>query len=241
MKILLVEDDHNLASFLIKGLTSNRYQVNWATDGEEGLALAEAEPYDLILLDFYLPRLNGLELCKRIRTGSSLIDHAASNREAPILVLTGQSDTAQKVLCLDAGADDHVVKPVDLDELLARIRALLRRGAMRRSPVLCWGDLRLDPSNYEVTFRQQVVSLTSREYALLELLLRNPNQIFSPNRIIERLWTTDDLPTEATVRVHIQTLRQKLKQAGAEDLIETKHGLGYRLKPQKDQYSMAQG
>lgn len=231
MKILLVEDDQDLAASLRKGLTYNRYQVDWAGDGETGLALAQVKAYDLVLLDFYLPKLSGLDLCRKIRRGYELGADAVLNREIPILVLTGESATTQKVLCLDAGADDHVVKPVDLDELLARIRALLRRGMGQRSPVLQWGELQLDPSNYEVTFRQQVVSLTSKEYAVLELLLRHPKQVFSPAHIIDRLWAEDDSRTDATVRVYIQILRQKLKQVGAAELIETKHGLGYRLKP----------
>lgn len=231
MKILLIEDDQDLAASLVKGLTCNRYQVDWAGDGETGLALAQVKTYDLILLDFYLPKLNGLELCKKIRRNSELFTDAAPNQEIPILVLTGESATAQKVLCLDAGADDHVVKPIDLDELLARIRALLRRGMGQRSPILQWGELQLDPSNYEVTFRQQIVPLTSKEYAVLELLLRHPKQVFSPAYMVDRLWAGDDSRTDATVRVYIQLLRQKLKQVGAEELIETKHGLGYRLKP----------
>lgn len=231
MKILLVEDDQDLVTSLVKGLTSNRYQVDWAGDGEAGLALAQAKAYDLILLDYYLPRLNGLELCKKIRRSSEQVSDALLNQEVPILVLTGEFDTAQKVLCLDAGADDHVVKPVDLGELLARIRALLRRGMGQRSPVLQWGELQLDPSNYEVKFRQQVVPLTAKEYAVLELLLRHPKQVFSPTHLVDRLWAGDGLRTDATVRVYIQALRQKLKQVGAAELIETKHGLGYRLKP----------
>ena len=231
MKILLVEDDQDLATALVKGLTDNRYQVDWAGDGEAALALAQVKVYDLILLDFYLPKLNGLELCKKIRRGSALIADAELNREIPILVFSGESATAQKVLCLDAGADDHVVKPIDLDELLARIRALLRRGMGQRSPVLQWGELQLDPSNYEVTFRQQIVSLTAKEYDVLELLIRNPKQVFSPAHLVDRLWDGDGLRTDATVRVYIQALRQKLKQVGAGELIETKHGLGYRLKP----------
>jgi DNA-binding response OmpR family regulator len=197
------------------------------------LALAQIKTYDLILLDFYLPKLSGLELCKKIRSGFERATDAKLNHEIPILVLTGESATAQKVLCLDAGADDHLVKPVDLDELLARIRALLRRGMGQRSPVLQWGGVQLDPSNYEVTFRQQIVPLTSKEYAVLELLLRHPTQVFSPAHIVDRLWAGDDSRTDATVRVYIQVLRQKLKQVGAEEFIETKHGLGYRLKPQE--------
>ncbi|WP_225938621.1 response regulator transcription factor [Kovacikia minuta] len=128
MKILLAEDDKDLADSLVKGLTFNRYQVDWAGDGETGLALAQVNVYDLALLDFYLPKLGGLELCRKIRSGSELGADAILNQEIPILVLTGESAIAQKVLCLDAGADDHMVKPVDLDELLARIRALLRSG-----------------------------------------------------------------------------------------------------------------
>lgn len=230
MKILLVEDDQDLATSLIKGLTHSRYQVDWASDGEAGLALAQLKTYDLILLDFYLPKLNGLELCRTVRRSSESVTEGVFNQEIPILVLTGEAATAQKVLCLDAGADDHVVKPIDLDELLARIRALLRRGMGQRSPILQWGELKLDPSNYEVTFQQQVVPLTSKEYAVLELFLRHPKQVFSPAHIIDRIWSGDDSRTDATVRVYIQTLRQKLKQFGAEEFIETRHGLGYRLK-----------
>jgi DNA-binding response OmpR family regulator len=227
MKILLVEDDQDLATSLVKGLTYNRYQVDWANDGEAGLALTQVQVYDLILLDFYLPKLNGLELCKKIRSDAGI------NQDIPILVLTGETATAQKVLCLDAGADDHVVKPVDLDELLARIRALLRRGMGQRSPVLKWGELQLDPSNYEVTFRQQMMSLTSKEYAMLEVFLRHPQQVFSPAHLIDRLWAGDDSRADATVRFYIKALRQKLKQVGAADMIETRHGLGYRLKQLK--------
>lgn len=231
MKILLIEDDQDLAASLVKGLTCNRYQVDWASDGEAGLALAQLKTYDLILLDFYLPKLSGLELCRKIRRGTEQVTDAELNQEIPILVLTGESDTAQKVLCLDAGADDHVVKPIDLDELTARIRALLRRGMGQRSPLLQWGELQLDPSTYEVTFREQIVPLTSKEYAVLELLLRHPQQVFSPAHMIDRLWAGDGSRHDATVRFYIQALRQKLKQVGAEELIETKHGLGYRLKP----------
>jgi len=231
MKILLVEDDQDLANSLVKGLTCNRYQVDWVSDGEAGLALIETKVYDLILLDFYLPKLNGLEVCRRIRRGAEPKTAAMTTPEIPILVLTGESTTAHKVLCLDAGADDHVVKPVDLDELLARIRVLLRRGMGQRSPLLKWGELQLDPSNYEVKFRDQIIPLTSKEYAVLELLLRHPTQVFSPAHIVDRLWAGDDSRADATVRFYIQTLRQKLKQVGAEEFIETKHGLGYRLKP----------
>lgn len=231
MKILLIEDDSDLATSLVKGLTSHRYQVDWASDGDAGLALAQLKTYGLILLDFYLPKLSGLELCRKIRRSSERGTDGVLNQDIPILVLTGESATTQKVLCLDAGADDHVVKPVDLDELLARIRALLRRGMGQRSPLLRWGELQLDPSNYEVTFRQQIVSLTSKEYAMLELLLRHPQQVFSPAHMIDRIWAGDDPRTDATVRFYIQTLRQKLKHVGAEEVIETKHGLGYRLKP----------
>ncbi|MGI0487679.1 response regulator transcription factor [Pantanalinema rosaneae CENA516] len=231
MKILLVEDDQDLAASLVKGLTCKRYQVDWVSGGEAGLALTQLKAYDLILLDFYLPKLNGLELCRKIRRGSEQVTDAELNQEIPILVLTGESSTAQKVLCLDAGADDYVVKPVDLDELMARIRALLRRGMGQRSPLLKWGELLLDPSNYEVKFRDQVVPLTSKEYGVLELLLRHPTQVFSPSHVVDRLWSGDDSRADATVRFYIQTLRQKLKQVGAEEFIETKHGLGYRLKP----------
>ena len=146
-------------------------------------------------------------------------------------MLTAKDSSTDKVMGLDAGADDYVVKPFDLRELMARIRALLRRGNAILPPVLSWENLRLDPSNCEVTYKEKLLHLTPKEYRILELFLRNSHRVFSRSEIIEHLWSFDELPGEETVKVHIRSLRQKLKLAGAPaDVIETVYGLGYRLK-----------
>ncbi len=221
MKILLVEDDEGLAELLCKELTSRHYLVEVAFDGQAGLELAEAFKYDLILLDFMLPKLDGISLCRQLR------EHGD---RTPILLLTAYDSSTERIAGLDAGADDYIVKPCDFEELLARIRALLRRGNVNVSPVIEWGNLRLDPSSCEVVYSGQPLHLTSKEYALIELFLRNSQRIFSQSALLDRLWSFDEPPLENTVRAHIKSLRKKLRQAGAEDLIETVYGLGYRLR-----------
>ena len=222
MKILLVEDDELVAEVLSKALTTQHYLVDLATDGQAGVELAEAFEYDLILLDLLLPKLDGISFCKQRRQAGD---------RTPILLLTAQDTSTNKVAGLDAGADDYMVKPFDLHELLARIRALLRRGSSVTMPVLEWGNLRLNPSSCEVTYAEQVLSVTPKEYSLLELFLRNTQRIFSQSALLDHLWSFEESPLENTVRAHIKSLRQKLKKAGAAaDLIETVYGLGYRLK-----------
>ncbi len=222
MKILLVEDDDLVAEVLQKALITQHYLVDCATDGQAGWELADAYEYDLILLDLMLPKLDGISFCKKLRQEGD---------RTPILLLTAHDTSTNKVMGLDAGADDYVAKPFDLHELLARIRALLRRGSSTISPVMTWGDLHLDPSNCEVTYDGQQLHLTAKEYSLLELLLRNTQRIFSQSALIDHLWAFEEPPTENTVRAHIKSLRHKLKKAGAAaDLIETVYGLGYRLK-----------
>ena len=222
MKILLVEDDELVAEVLSKALTTQHYLVDLATDGQAGVELAEAFEYDLILLDLLLPKLDGISFCKQRRQAGD---------RTPILLLTAQDTSTNKVAGLDAGADDYMVKPFDLHELLARIRALLRRGTSVTMPVLEWGNLRLDPSSCEVRYAEQVLSVTPKEYSLLELFLRNTQRIFSQSALLDHLWSFEESPLENTVRAHIKSLRQKLKKAGAAaDLIETVYGLGYRLK-----------
>ncbi len=222
MKILLVEDDESLAQMLREALTSQHYLVDVATDGEAGWELVEAFEYDLILLDLMLPKLDGISFCKQQRSKGD---------RTPILLLTGHDSRTNKVMGLDAGADDYMVKPFDLHELLARIRALLRRGSSSTAPVLEWGCLSLDPGKCEVTYDGQLLRLTAKEYSLLELFLRNTQRIFSQSALLDHLWSFEEPPSENTVRAHIKSLRQKLKKAGAAaDLIETVYGLGYRLK-----------
>jgi diguanylate cyclase (GGDEF)-like protein len=221
MRILLVEDDEILAEALVKALTDQHYVIDVATDGQEGRELAENFAYDLLLLDVMLPKLNGISLCQQLRRIGNPI---------PIILLTVRDTSTDKVMGLDAGADDYVVKPFDLQELLARIRALLRRGSSTLPPVLEWRNLRLDPSSCEVTYQGRLLNLTPKEYSLLELFLRNSRRVFSQGAILEHLWSFEE-PQEDTVRAHIKGLRQKLKAAGVPaDFIETVYGLGYRLK-----------
>jgi DNA-binding response OmpR family regulator len=221
MKILLVEDDVRLAETLAEALTDQHYVVDIATDGEVGWHQVKTLDYDLLLLDVMLPELDGISLCHRLRShGYNL----------PILMLTACDTVTDEITGLDVGADDYVIKPVDLQKLFARIRALLRRGNGISSPVLEWGDLCLNPSTYEVSYKQIPIHLTPKEYALLELLLRNGRRVLSRSVMIEHVWSLEAPPEEHAVKVHIRSLRQKLKAAGApEELIETVHSRGYRL------------
>ncbi len=223
MKILLVEDDLRIAKALAEALTSQLYAVEIAQDGQEGLDLALGFTYNLIVLDLMLPKLDGITLCQRLRkTGDKTL----------ILMLTAKDTSTDKVIGLDAGADDYVVKPFDLQVLLARIRALLRRGNPTLSPVLEWENLSLDPSKCEVRYNSKRLHLTPKEYSLLELFLRNGERVLSRSLILEQVWCFEDMPEEETVKVHLQSLRKKLKTAGApHNLIENVYGLGYRLNP----------
>lgn len=222
MKVLLVEDDELLAGVVAEFLTDHLHVVEVVTDGESAWNQISALEYDLILLDVMLPKLDGIRLCQRLRS------HGYS---VPVLMVTARDTSTDKVLGLDAGADDYMVKPLDFPELLARIRALLRRGSSVSSPILEWGDLHLDPATYEVSYHENTLRLTPKEYKLLELLLRNGRRILSRNIIIERLWSFEKPPEEGTVKTHIKSLRKKLKVVGAPtNLIETVHGIGYRLK-----------
>ncbi|MEL6779223.1 MAG: response regulator [Cyanobacteria bacterium J06597_16] len=222
MKFLLVEDDESLAGAIEQLLAKHHYVMDLATDGMMGRDMAEAFPYDLILLDWTLPKLDGITLCKYLRNEGNY---------TPIILLTARDGGANKVIGLDAGADDYLVKPFGFEELLARIRALLRRAEGIVSPVLQWGDLCLDPRSSEVTCRGTPISVTPKEYALLELFLRNPNRIFSLDNLLDKVWPFDDTPNVGSVRTHIKGLRQKLKKGGLPEMIATVYGLGYRLKP----------
>ena len=222
MKILLVEDDEVLIAILTKSLAENHYIVDVVKDGEMGWTYGTTFEYDLIVLDIVLPELDGIRLCQRFR---------AEGYTTPILLLTAQNASTAKVSGLDAGADDYVVKPFDVPELIARIRALLRRSNAISFPLLVWGDLLLNPSNCEVSYNSQLLTLTNKEYELLELLLRDSQHLLSADEILDRLWSSDEFPSEATVRSHIRRLRHKLVTAGApSDFIATVHGRGYYLK-----------
>ncbi len=230
MKILLVEDDQGAAEVLKNILMHQHYVVDLASDGETGLSLAQMFTYDLVLLDVMLPKLDGLMLCRQLR---------AQKIDTSVLLLTVLDSSNSKVIGLDAGADDYVVKPFDTNELLARIRALIRRGSYIRSSIIEYGNIRLDANSSKVTCNGQMLHLTAKEYALLELFMRNSHKIFSQKILLDYLWSSEEVPLENTVRAHIKALRQKLKTAGANDLIETVHGLGYRLKLGQDKVKPA--
>lgn len=223
MKILLVEDDTITVNLLTRALNSHNYNVNAAGDGETALQLARAYDYDLIVLDVLIPKLDGISLCRELRS---------SGCQMPILLLTALDSRSNLVQGLEAGADDYMVKPFNIEELMARIRALLRRGkAALSSTSLTWENLQVNPDTTEVTYAEKVLHLTPKEYHLLELFLRNPQRIFSRSAILDRIWSAGEFPQEEAVTAHIKGLRHKLKAAGMSvDLVETVYGLGYRLK-----------
>ena len=227
MKILLVDDDEALTQILTKTLITHRHVVDVVKDGEMGWIYGSTFEYDLILLDMVLPKLNGIGLCRRFR---------ANGYVTPILLLIApssedQSSKTMQVQGLDAGADDCVIKSFDLAELMARIRALQRRSHGNPFPLLAWGALFLDPRTCEVTYNSQPIALTTKEYEFLELLLRDSQYIFSSEELIDRLWSSEAFPSEATVRSHLRRIRKKLAAVGAPpDFITTLHGRGYYLK-----------
>lgn len=221
MRILLVDDDELLTQTLTNYLTSQHYAVDVAIDGEAGWDYTQVADYDLIVLDINLPKLDGVRLCQKLRQNKC---------NSPILLLTGKGDSSDKIMGLDAGADDYLVKPCNPEELSARIRALLRRQNPSANPFLEWGGLCLDPGACEVTYQGQLLLLSPKEYSLLELFLRNPQRIFNSSIILEHLWGFENAPGEETIRTHIKRLRRKLKSVGADDLIDTVYGMGYRLK-----------
>ncbi|MEZ2318494.1 MAG: response regulator [Microcoleus sp.] len=232
MKFLLVEDDRLLSATLAKVLEANHYAIDRANDGQAALDLATIVEYDLILLDLHIPKLDGISLCRKLRS---------QGYRKPILLLTGNDSDADVVAGFDAGADDYISKPYVTDVLLARIRTLLRRskalfpeGSMKNlsANTLTWGNLCLDLDSGRVTFGEQVISLTAKEYNLLELFLRNPDRIFSRSAILARLWGFDDAPTDRAINTHIKDIRKKLKAGGlTAEIFDTVYGMGYRLKP----------
>lgn len=199
------------------------YRVEIAADGRAALALAQQFEYDLLILDISLPEVDGIQVCQQLR---------AQGYQLPILLLTAKDGAGDRIVGLDAGADDYMAKPFYLPELLARIRALLRRRQTPIASIVTWENLRLDYLSQEVRYGEQRLRLTPKEYGILELLLLNPQRIFSRAVMIDRLWELEEPPTESAISSHIKAIRQKLKAAGAtQDLIETVYGFGYRLRP----------
>ena len=221
MKILIVEDDNRIAMPLAKDLRHQHHSVDMAKDGMEGWEYALAAAYDLILLDIMLPCLDGISLCKKLRSAQC---------QSIILMLTARDTTSDKVIGLDAGADDYLVKPFKLEELSARIRALQRRSRELTPTLLQHGELRLEPASQTVTYGKKLLSLTPKEYLLLEYFMRHPGQVLSRSALLDQLWEFDQDSGEGTVKTHLTNLRSKLKAAGgSKDFIETVYGMGYRL------------
>lgn len=221
MRILIVEDDDRIAKPLAKDLRYQHHTVDLASDGVEGWEYSQATQYELILLDLMLPKLDGMTLCKRLRN---------TKYHGLILMLTAKDTTEDKVIGLDAGADDYLVKPFKLEELAARIRALSRRYPDIKSLIFKHGNLQLDPGSQNVTYAGNSLALTPREYMILECFLRNPTQVLTRSAILDKLWNFADISGEETIRTHITNLRKKLKTVGSPDnFIETVYGMGYRL------------
>ncbi|MFB2891800.1 response regulator [Aerosakkonemataceae cyanobacterium BLCC-F50] len=222
MRILLVEDDVNLAKGLTTVLGKQNYILDVSTDGEMAWEMINIISYDLVLLDVILPKLDGISLCRRLR------EH---NLQVPVMLMTARDSMTDKLIGLDSGADDYLVKPFDIQELLARIRVLSRRLTEQSTDILSCGSIRLNPQMREITCHGQILQFSRKEYLLIELFLRHPCRVFSRSDIVDHLWTLDKLPTEDTVKSHIRRIRNKLKEVGAEDLIETLYGHGYRINP----------
>lgn len=220
VRILLVEDDKHIVNFLKRGLKEEGYIVDVGYDGEDGLYLAENEEFDLIILDILLPKLDGFELCSRLR---------AKGNTTPILMLTAKDDIEDRVHGLDIGADDYLVKPFAFEELVARIRALLRRQKSVNSHILKVGDLTLNLSTREVKRGDRTIELTTREFELLKFLLYNPGQVLTRTQIAEHVWGYDFDYFSNVVDVYIRYLRKKIDDPFEHKLIHTVRGVGYKI------------
>jgi two-component system OmpR family response regulator/two-component system response regulator QseB len=216
MRILLVEDDQQLGDGLTIGLRQSGFAVDWLKDGHSADLALQSEAFDLVVLDLGLPRLSGMEVLSRARQRGQTM---------PILILTARDATGDKVAGLDSGADDFLVKPIDLDELTARIRALTRRSAGRAAPLLIHGDLALDPAAHTVTLAGEPVELSSREFPLLQMLLENAGRVLTRSQLEQSIYGWRDEPDSNALEVHIHHLRKKL----GNELIRTLRGVGYTI------------
>lgn len=220
LRILVVEDEERIRQFLQRGLTYEGYHVDIAMDGQTGLDLACDYAPDLVLLDVMLPNLDGLEVCRRLRATGDM----------PILMLTAKESIEDRVAGLDAGADDYLVKPFAFDELLARIRALLRRVQPTKPDVYRYLDLELDTGTRQGKRNGRIFDLTAKEYELLELFMRNPRRVLTREVIYDRVWGYDFGGESNIIEVYVRYLRQKTEMDGSERLIHTVRGIGYVLR-----------
>lgn len=221
MRILVVEDDPRLGPGLKKGLEKQHYAVDLIDNGEDAVLMGMMMPYDLIVLDVLLPKLNGFEVCRQLRN---------KRRTMPILLLTALGEVDHRVTGLDTGADDYLVKPFAFRELEARVRALLRRESVIKTTELRFMDITLDTKTHESKRGERVIQLNSKEYALLEFLLRHPHQVLSRSMIAEHVWNCDAEHLSNVIDVYIRYLRRKLCEQGEPDVIQTIRGSGYQLK-----------
>ncbi|MDP9482454.1 MAG: response regulator transcription factor [Chloroflexota bacterium] len=221
MRILVVEDEPTIASAIRAILGSADYAVDLAPSGPEAITWAGTYDYDLVVLDVVLPGFDGFEVCRRLRR---------TGFEAPILMLSARDQVDDRVSGLDAGADDYLAKPFAAVELLARVRALRRRGSTPRDPILHVGTLTMDPASREVRVGDRPIRLTAKEFALLEVLARHPGQVFAQDRLIDALWDADFAAESNIVEVYIRSLRRKIDGGRRDGLIETIRGAGYRLR-----------
>ncbi|MEE8373046.1 MAG: response regulator transcription factor, partial [Dehalococcoidia bacterium] len=221
MRILVVDDDRRLSSIIKRGLLEEAYAVDAAHDGEDGQYLAEVNPYDLIILDIMMPKRDGLQMCRGLR---------ANGVNTPILMLTARDAVEDRVKGLDAGADDYLVKPFAFNELLARVRALLRREGMFKSPEIVVGDLVLNTLTREVRRGDRAIELTTKEYVILEYFMRHPNVVVTRTMLEEHAWDYDFDSMSNLIDVYIRRLRSKIDADGENSLIQTVRGAGYRLK-----------
>ena len=220
MRLLVIEDERKIARVITESLKREKYAVDVAYDGEEGFNLADSQPYDLLIVDRMLPGLEGAEIVKKLRE---------NGKNMPILFLTALSTTEDKTLGLDVGADDYLTKPFAIDELLARVRALLRRPPIQQPDILKIDNLRIDKQQQTVTRAGKIIDLTSKEYALLEYLMQHPNQILSKETLIDHVWDFDADILPNNVEAYIKNLRQKIDKPFKKQLIKTVRGFGYRI------------
>jgi len=219
-RVLIIEDDEAIVKVLRRGLAYEGYQVDSALDGESGLLQARDYNPDLVVLDLMLPGIDGMEVCRRIRLAGSL----------PILMLTARETVRDRIEGLDSGADDYMVKPFELNELLARVRALLRRTRQERPPTLSFSDLTLDTNSRQAIRRGRVIPLTAKEYDLLELFMRHPRQVLSREIIFDRVWSYDFGGESNVLDVYVRYLREKIEVKDEPRLIFTVRGVGYVLR-----------
>ncbi len=220
MRILIVEDEKRIADFIARGLKEEHYAVDIAYDGEQGLYLAEINPYDLMIFDIMLPKYEGVDMCRQLRS---------KKINTPILMLTARAAVKDKVAGLNAGADDYLTKPFSFEELLARVKVLLRRPTANKTPVLKVADLELNQLNHEVKRAGKAIVLTAKEFALLEYLMLHTGQVISRTMISEHVWNEEFDSMSNVIDVHVRNLRNKIDDGFKKELVHTLRGSGYML------------